>query len=62
MLIAAEMMGASSGLGWLLLSYQQIYDIKRIFATAIVIAFLGLLLDVLIKFIENRFVINRENS
>lgn len=59
MLIAAEMMGASSGLGWLLLSYQQTYDIKKIFATAIIIAFLGLFLDIIIKTIQNRFVINR---
>lgn len=58
MLIAAEMMGASSGLGWLLLSYQQTYDIRRIFAIAVVIAFLGLLMDILMKFIQNRFVIN----
>lgn len=58
MLIAAEMMGASSGLGWLLLSYQQTYDIKRIFATALVIAFLGLITDIIIKTIQNKFVVN----
>lgn len=58
MLIAAEMMGASSGLGWLLLSYQQTYDIKRIFTTALVIAFLGLITDIIIKAIQNRFVVN----
>ncbi|WP_446899734.1 ABC transporter permease [Clostridium sp. LBM24168] len=62
MLIAAEMMGASSGLGWLLLSYQQIYDIKRIFATAVIIAFLGLILDIVIKNIQNVFIANRENN
>ncbi|MFT8314873.1 MAG: ABC transporter permease [Clostridium sp.] len=62
MLIAAEMMGASSGLGWLLLSYQQTYDIKRIFATAVVIAFLGLIMDIFMKFIQNRFVPNKINA
>ncbi|MCH3963719.1 MAG: ABC transporter permease [Clostridium sp.] len=62
MLIAAEMMGASSGLGWLLLSYQQIYDIKRIFATAVIIAFLGLILDIIIKNIQNVFAAGRENN
>ncbi|MFL0196746.1 ABC transporter permease [Clostridium sp. WILCCON 0269] len=61
MLIAAEMMGASSGLGWLLLTYQQIYDIKRLFATAVVIAFLGLFMDILIKFIQDRFVVSGES-
>lgn len=59
MLIAAEMMGAKSGLGWLILNNQENYAIKKIFAVAIVIAFLGLFIDTIIKFIENKFVVNR---
>ncbi|CAB1247678.1 ABC transporter permease [Clostridium sp. MT-14] len=56
MLIAAEMMGASSGLGWLILNNQENYAIKNIFAIAIIIAFLGLLMDTVIKFVENKLL------
>jgi NitT/TauT family transport system permease protein len=56
MLIAAEMMGASSGLGWLILNNQENYAIRNIFAAAIVIAFLGLFLDIIIQFVENKLL------
>lgn len=54
MLIAAEMMGASSGLGWLVLSYQESYHPARIFAAATVIAALGLSLDLVMQFMKAR--------
>lgn len=62
MLVAAEMMGSSSGLGWLILNNQENYAIKNIFAIAIIIAFLGLLMDTTIKFIQNKFVIYRNEE
>lgn len=54
MLIAAEMMGSSSGLGWLILNSQENYDILRIFASATVIALLGLGVDLLMGLAEKR--------
>jgi NitT/TauT family transport system permease protein len=57
MLIAAEMMGCSSGLGWLVLVSQENYEIKKIFAAALVIAFLGLIFDIFIKTLQKRFVV-----
>lgn len=56
MLIAAEMMGASSGLGWLILNNQENYAIKNIFAVAIIIAFLGLFMDTIIKSAANKLL------
>ncbi|MCW2277702.1 ABC transporter permease [Heliophilum fasciatum] len=55
MLVAAEMMGADSGLGWLLRSYQENYYITRIFAAALLIALLGLTVDAVIGYFEKRF-------
>lgn len=57
MLIAAEMMGSSSGLGWLIIRSQENYEIRKIFAAVIVIAFIGLLLDIFIQLIEKKFFI-----
>ncbi|MDR3153951.1 MAG: ABC transporter permease [Deltaproteobacteria bacterium] len=45
MLIAAEMMGASRGLGWLTLTSQETFQLNRMYASVVVIAFLGLILD-----------------
>jgi len=53
-LIAAEMMGASSGLGWLVLSFQESYHAPRIFATAVSIAVLGLATDLLMGRLERK--------
>jgi NitT/TauT family transport system permease protein len=48
MLIAAEMMGASSGLGWLVIRSQENFQLDRMYAGVTVIAFLGLALDCII--------------
>jgi NitT/TauT family transport system permease protein len=45
MLIAAEMMGASRGLGWLTLTSQETFQLNKMYASVLVIAFLGLALD-----------------
>lgn len=57
MLIASEMMGASSGLGWLVVQSQESYHAPRIFAGATVITFLAVATDQLIKLIEGRVVV-----
>ena len=54
MLIAAEMMGGSSGLGFLIKSYQNIYRIDWVIGIVIVIAIVGLLMDSVVIHLENR--------
>jgi NitT/TauT family transport system permease protein len=53
MLVAAEMMGASSGLGWFVVQSQESYHAARIFSGAIVITALALLLDGVLKRAES---------
>lgn len=57
MLIAAEMMGSSSGLGFLIYSSQQNFQVPNIFAPVVVIAVLGLLIDAVMQKLEKRFVV-----
>ena len=55
MLVAAEMMGASSGLGWLIKSSEENFQILNIYGAALVIALLGVLIDGLMQLLEKRF-------
>lgn len=57
LLIAAEMMGSSSGLGWFVLNSQENYNIEWIFSAAVVIALLSLFLDMIVKYIEKKIVV-----
>jgi NitT/TauT family transport system permease protein len=52
MLIAAEMMGASSGLGWLVIQAQESYHVTWIFAGAALITLFALVADGFLKFLE----------
>ncbi|WP_243375194.1 ABC transporter permease [Geotalea sp. SG265] len=54
MLIAAEMIGASSGLGWLIHNANVNFIIPRLYLGAIVIALLGTALNALICWAERR--------
>lgn len=56
MLIAAEMVGASAGLGWLVLNSQHNFNIQRLFAAAFVIAILGIAVTKLVSFIEKKLI------
>lgn len=62
MLIAAEMIGASRGLGWLVWNAQVNFQIPRLFAATVVIALLGLTLDLLFSFVERRVLGWRQTS
>lgn len=53
-LIAAEMTGASSGLGMMVTSAGQYYDMSTVLMGIIVIGIIGLLLEKLVKFLERR--------
>lgn len=57
LLIAAEMMGSRSGLGYLVIYTQESYNVELIYATAFVITALGLFIDELIQYIEKKVVI-----
>ena len=56
MLIAAEMMGASSGLGWLTLNSQETFQLKKMYSAVVVTAVLGLALDCLICLAGRKFL------
>ena len=55
-LVAAEMIGAASGLGFYILNSQEIFQIPHMYAGIILLAFLGLGLNYLLAIIETRFM------
>ncbi len=60
MVIAAEMIGSSAGLGWLVWNAQMNFLIPRLFAATVTIATLGLLLNALLVWCERRLFAWRE--
>lgn len=56
MLIAAEMIGANAGLGWLVHNSSTNYVIPRLYLAATLIALLGLAMNAVIHLIEARVV------
>lgn len=56
MLIAAEMMGGESGLGFLIVFSQKFYQIRNVYALVVIIAVLGVLLDAALNFIEKKLL------
>lgn len=56
MLIAAEMIGASSGLGWLVWNAQINFQIPKLFAASVIISVLGLLINLLFIRLEHRLL------
>jgi NitT/TauT family transport system permease protein len=62
MLIAAEMIGATAGLGFLILQSQVNFQIHRLFVGVVTIAVLGLFITWVLNFIEKRVITWREES
>lgn len=60
-IIAAEMIGASSGLGWLVYHSQTNYQIPKLFATTVTISALGLSLNYLFGRLERKLINWKEN-
>jgi NitT/TauT family transport system permease protein len=60
MLIAAEMVGASAGLGWLVWNAQITYQIPKLFAATVAISALGLILSGMFALVEKRTLAWRE--
>jgi NitT/TauT family transport system permease protein len=56
MLIAAEMIGAGSGLGWLVLNSSVNYIIPRLYLAALLIALLGMVLNASLHRLEARLI------
>jgi NitT/TauT family transport system permease protein len=61
MLIAAEMIGANAGLGWLVHNSSTNYVIPRLYLAAALIAILGLGMNTLIHFLEARVITWRQS-
>ncbi len=57
LLIVTEMMGSNSGLGWFILYSQENYHIEWIFSGAVVIALLGLAIDLVLKYAEKKVIV-----
>ena len=62
MLIAAEMIGASRGLGWLVWNAQINFQIPKLFAATVVISVLGMILNTLLVTVERRLLGWRDSS
>jgi len=62
MLVAAEMVGATAGIGWLLHNSAMNYQIGRIYAASLVTVLLGFGLSRLLKFLQARLFFWRENA
>ena len=54
-LVAAEMIGAHSGLGFLTLNSQEVFQIPSMYAGILLLAVVGLLLNFLLTLLERRF-------
>jgi NitT/TauT family transport system permease protein len=57
MLIGAETMGASSGMGWQINMAKRMAVVPRIYLITMVVAVVGLLINYLFELLENRIVI-----
>jgi NitT/TauT family transport system permease protein len=54
-LVAAEMIGAHSGLGFLTLNSQEVFQIPSMYASILLLALVGLVLNFLLALLERRF-------
>lgn len=61
MLVAAEMIGATSGLGWLLHNSAQNFQVPRIYGSGACIVILGLILNQCLKAVQERMFFWKEN-
>ena len=59
-LVAAEMIGASSGLGFLVTNSQETFNIPQMYGAIVLLSILGILLNLLLSGIENRLIHWRE--
>ncbi|MDR3137224.1 MAG: ABC transporter permease [Coriobacteriales bacterium] len=62
MLIGAETMGASSGMGWEINMAQRMAVIPRIYLMALIVAVVGLLINYLFEWLEQTIVVWRDDA
>lgn len=62
MVMYAEMLGSSGGMGWLTINAQETYKLTQLFGATICIAIIGLIINKLFWFIEGRMLIWRETA
>ncbi|MDR3171532.1 MAG: ABC transporter permease [Treponema sp.] len=62
MLIAAEMIGSTAGLGFIVLNAQINFQIPRLFVAVVIIAILGLLINYLIETVEKKALSWKEET
>lgn len=53
-LVSAEMLGASSGLGYSILAYSQTFKFAEMYSIIIVIAMIGLFMNLILKWIQDK--------
>lgn len=61
-LIAAEMIGASSGLGWLVWNAQVNFQIPKLFAATVTISILGLAINKIFNLLENKLTAWKQSA
>jgi len=61
-LVSAEMLGSSAGLGYSILAYSQTFRFPEMYATVILIAALGLAMNVSLAWLQSRLDFDREVS
>lgn len=61
-LVSAEMLGSSEGLGFSILAYSQTFRFAEMYATIIIIALLGLSMNVIMAWIQNRIDHEEDNN
>lgn len=62
MVISAEMLGSSSGMGWMARNAQETYKITQLFGATMCIAILGLIINKVFRTIEGRMLLWREDA
>lgn len=55
-LVAAEMVAATSGIGWLVLDASNFLKSDTIFVGILIMGVTGILIDLVLRFLENKFV------
>ncbi len=60
MLIGAETLGSTSGMGWLIANSQQMGFVPRIYLGVILVAVIGLAVNYIFEWLENKIIIWKE--
>jgi len=55
-LVAGEIVGGDSGIGWRILWYQEFFQMDRVMAAILIVGVLGLVADLLLKALQRRLL------